>query len=208
MAREPTDKQREVLAAIEQYWQEFGHAPSLADLAGALGVSRATVHEHIGALKRKGYLANVDGVGRSWRSTLRDSSTSRRIPIVGGVAAGAPILAQENIEGWLSVDGTSEHDTLFALRVRGDSMTDAGILDGDLVIVRQQEAAKDGDIVVALVDDQDATIKKLKRTGSMVHLVAMNPAYDPIVIEPDRIRIQGRVVGLRREIGGLTNKET
>lgn len=208
MAREPTEKQREVLAAIEQYWGEFGHAPSLADLSAALGVSRATVHEHIGALKRKGYLANVDGVGRSWRSTLRDSSTSRRIPIVGRVAAGAPILAQENIEGWLSVDGTSEHDTLFALRVQGDSMVDAGILDGDLVIVRQQEAANDGDIVVALVDDQEATVKKLQRAGSMVHLLAMNPKYDPIVIQPGRIRIQGRVVGLRREIGGLTNKET
>lgn len=208
MAREPTEKQREVLAAIEQYWGEFGHAPSLADLGSALGVARATVHEHIGALKRKGYLANVDGVGRSWRSTLRDSSTSRRIPIVGRVAAGAPILAQENIDGWLSVDGTSESDTLFALHVRGDSMTDAGILDGDIVIVLQQEVANDGDIVVALVDDEDATVKKLKRAGSMVHLVPMNPKYDPIVIHPGRVRIQGRVVGLRREIGGQTNKET
>ena len=87
-------------------------------------------------------------------------------------------------------------------------MTDAGILDGDIVIVLQQEVANDGDIVVALVDDEDATVKKLKRAGSMVHLVPMNPKYDPIVIQPDRVRIQGRVVGLRREIGGLTNKET
>jgi len=201
MAREPTDKQREVLAAIEQYWQEFGHAPSLADLAEALGVSRATIHEHIGALKRKGYLANVDGVGRSWRSTLRGSSTSRRIPIVGHVAAGAPILAQENIEGWLTIDGASEHDTVFALRVRGDSMVDAGILDGDLVIVRQQDTADDGDIVVALIDEQDATVKKLQRDNGQVRLVAMNPKYEPIVVPPDRLRIQGRIVGLRRDLG-------
>jgi len=203
MDREPTEKQREVLAAIERYWGEFGHAPSLADLAAALGVSRATVHEHIGGLKRKGYLANIDGVGRSWRSTLRDSSTSRRVPIVGRVAAGAPILAQENIEGWLSVDGTNEHDMLFALRVRGDSMTDAGILDGDLVIVRQQNTANDGDIVVALVDDEDATVKKLQRAGGVVHLVPMNSTYNPIVISPPRrLSLQGRVIGVRRNLEG------
>ena len=203
MAQEPTDKQREVLAAIEQYSEEFGVAPSLADLGAALGVSRATVHEHIGGLKRKGYLANVDGVGRSWRSTLRGSSTSRRIPIVGRVAAGAPILAQENIEGWLTIDGTSEHDTLFALRVQGDSMIDAGILDGDLVVVRQQEAANDGDIVVALIDRQDATVKKLERDAGTVRLVPMNSKHDPIVISPPRtLHVQGRVIGVRRDIDG------
>jgi len=205
MAREPTDKQREVLAAIEQYSEEFGVAPSLADLAEALGVSRATVHEHIGGLKRKGYLANVDGVGRSWRSTLRASSTSRRIPIVGCVAAGAPIHAQENIEGWLTIDGTSEHDTLFALRVQGDSMIDAGILDGDLVIVRQQEAANDGDIIVALIDDQEATVKKLQRDNGQVRLVAMNRKYDPIVVSPPQtLRVRGRVIGVRRDLDGGT----
>ena len=205
MAQEPTDKQREVLAAIEQYSEEFGVAPSLADLAAALGVSRATVHEHIGGLKRKGYLANVDGVGRSWRSTLRSSSTSRRIPIVGRVAAGAPILAQENIEGWLTIDGTSEHDTLFALRVQGDSMIDAGILDGDLVVVRQQEAANDGEIIVALIDDQEATVKKLQRDNGQLRLVAMNRKYDPIVVSPPQtLRVRGRVIGVRRDLDGGT----
>ncbi len=205
MAREPTDKQREVLAAIEQYSEEFGVAPSLADIAEALGVSRATIHEHIGGLKRKGYLANVDGVGRSWRSTLRGSSTARRIPIVGRVAAGAPILAQENIEGWLTIDGTSEHDTLFALRVQGDSMIDAGILDGDLVIVRQQEAANDGDIIVALINDQEATVKKLQRDNGQARLVAMNRKYDPIVVSPPQtLRVRGKVIGVRRDLDGGT----
>lgn len=205
MAREPTDKQREVLAAIEQYWDESGHAPSLADLASALGVSRATVHEHLGALKRKGYLANVDGVGRSWRSTLRRSRTSRRIPIVGHVAAGAPILAQENIEGWVTIDGASERDTLFALRVHGDSMVDAGILDGDLVIVRQQETANDSEIIVALIDDQEATVKKLQRDNGHVRLVAMNCKYDPIVVSPPHtLRVQGKVIGVRRDLDGGT----
>jgi repressor LexA len=205
MAQEPTDKQREVLAAIEQYSEEFGVAPSLADLAAALGVSRATVHEHIGGLKRKGYLANVDGVGRSWRSTLRGSSTARRIPIVGSVAAGVPILAQENIEGWLTIDGASEHDTLFALRVQGDSMIDAGILDGDLVVVRQQEAANDGEIIVALIDDQEATVKKLQRDNGQVRLVAMNRKYDPIVVSPPQtLRVGGRVIGVRRDLDGGT----
>ena len=205
MAREPTEKQREVLAAIERYSEEFGVAPSLADLATALGISRATVHEHIGGLKRKGYLANVDGVGRSWRSTLRDSSTSRRIPIVGRVAAGTPILAQENIEGWLTIGDTREHDALFALRVQGDSMVDAGILDGDIAIVRQQSTADHGDIVVALVDGRDATVKKLERAEGSVRLLPMNSKYDPLVISPPRtLQVQGRVIGVRRDLDGGT----
>src|SRR5690606_22462579 len=101
------------------------------------------------------------------------------------------------------IDGTSEHDTLFALRVQGDSMIDAGILDGDLVIVRQQEAADDGDIVVALIDGQDATVKKLERDAGTVRLVPMNSKHDPIVISsPRTLQVQGRVIGVRRDIDG------
>lgn len=129
-------------------------------------------------------------------------SESTRVPIVGRVAAGEPVFAQENIEGWIVVDDMPAIAPLFALRVRGDSMTGAGILDGDLVVVRQQSDADDGDTVVALVDDEDATVKRIKRRGGMIHLVAMNPAFGPIVVSGDRVRVQGKVVGVRRNLDG------
>ncbi len=191
-------RQRAVLDAVQGYWADNGVPPSLANLAEVLGVSRQTVYEHMKALRRKGLLDHVEGIGRSWRPTEPAGRTARRVPIVGRVTAGTPILAQENIEGWITVDDARPAETLFALRVRGDSMVGAGILDGDLVVVRKQDSASDGDIVVALVDDEDATVKKLWRDEERVHLVAMNPDYEPIVIEGDRVRVLGRVIGVRR----------
>lgn len=206
MTRPVTDKQREVLAAVQKFWEVRGVAPSLADSSADLELSRATIHEHLQALKRKGQLEHIEGVGRSWRSTAAaptSPSGPKRIPVVGAVAAGTPIFAQENINGWLTVDEAREQDTLFGLRIRGDSMTDAGILDGDVAIVRQQSTAEHGDIVVALVDDQDATVKKLERDAGTVRLVPMNSKYEPIVISPPRtLRVQGRVIGVRRDLDG------
>jgi len=181
MAPPLPSRQQAVLEVIQTFWQEHGVAPSLADVARTLGVSRQTIHEHFRALQRKGLLDNLDGVARSWRPTTPHQKETSRVPIVGQVAAGQPIFAEENIEGWITVDNARPSDTLFALHVCGDSMIDAGILDGDLVVVRQQQDANDGDIVVALVDDETATVKKLRRSGGEVRLLAMNPAYDPIV---------------------------
>ena len=197
MSESLPERQRATLEALEAYWREHGVAPSLGDLAAILGVSRPTAHGHVRALQRKGYIDAQDGVSRSWRS--RDQAV--QVPILGRVAAGAPILAEEHIEGWISVDDRRGADVLFALRVRGDSMVDAGILDGDLVVVRQQDTASDGDIVVALIDDEDATVKKLRREGGQVHLVAMNPNYEPIILEADRARVLGKVIGVRRRLG-------
>ena len=197
MSESLPERQRATLEALEAYWREHGVAPSLGDLAAILGVSRPTAHGHVRALQRKGYIDAQDGVSRSWRSTR---SGSVRIPILGRVAAGSPVLAVENVEGWITADDRRGAEVLFALRVRGDSMVDAGILHGDLVVVRQQETAWDGDIIVALVDEEDATVKKLKRVGDRVHLVPMNPAYEPIIIEEDRVRVLGKVVGVRRRL--------
>jgi len=201
MPRDLPPRQRAVLDAVQAYWAENGVPPSLADIAEALGLSRQTIYEHMKALRGKGLLDHVEGAGRSWRPTEPSAKASRRVPIVGRVAAGLPVLAEENIEGWITVDDANPSHTLFALRVRGDSMTGAGILDGDLVVVRQQDDAADGEIVVALVDDEEATVKKLRRAGRLVHLVAMNPAYDPIVVDGARVRVQGRVLGVRRRLG-------
>lgn len=201
MDRDLTDKQRAVLEAIQEFWGRTGVAPSLADLAAKLQVSRATVHEHLGLLKQKGYLDHIVGAGRTWRPTAAVPQGSvRRVPLVGRVAAGQPILAAENIEGWVTVESAPEGSDYFALRVRGDSMIDGGILDGDTVIVRQQAVAEDGDIVVALVGEEEATVKKLKRCGERVQLVAMNCAYQPIDLPAERVRIQGKVVGLQRSM--------
>ena len=199
MARGLTDKQRAVLEAMQQYWSERGVPPALADLASVLGVRRSTVHQHVLALKKKGYLDHIEGAGRTWRPTGEmPTHGSRRVPIVGRVAAGLPILAQENIEDWITVDDPPRSATVFALRVSGDSMIGAGILDGDVVIVRQQDTADDGDIVVALVDDEEATVKTLRREAGVVRLVASNPDFPPIEVRGGRLRIQGKVVGVRR----------
>jgi len=201
MDRDLTEKQRAVLVAIEEYWSRAGVAPSLADLASALQVSRATVHEHVIILKRKGHLEHIERAGRTWRPKAAvPHGNMRRVPLVGRVAAGQPILAEENIEGWIAVESLPGGADYFALRVRGDSMIEAGILDGDTVIVRQQAVAEDGDIVVALIGEEEATVKKLRRHGEHVQLVAMNRAYAPIDEPAARVRIQGRVVGVRREI--------
>lgn len=201
MDRDLTDKQRAVLEAIQEFWDRTGVAPSLADLAARLQVSRATIHEHLGLLKQKGYLEHIERAGRTWRPKAAVPHGSlRRVPIVGRVAAGQPILAAENIEGWVAVEDAPEGADYFALRVRGDSMIDGGILDGDMVIVRQQAVAEDGDIVVALVAEEEATVKKLKKCGERVQLVAMNRAYQPIDLPAESVRIQGKVVGVRRSL--------
>ena len=190
-------RQRATLEALEAYWREHGVAPSLGDLASILGVSRPTAHGHVRALQRKGYIDAQDGVPRSWQSTR---SGTVRIPVLGRVAAGTPIFAEENIEGWLTLDGARSPEGLFALRVHGHSMKSGGILDGDLVIVRQQPTGDDGDIVVALVDGEEATVKKLLRDGERVRLQPMNPDFEPLVLKEGQVAIQGKVVGLRRDL--------
>ncbi len=195
MPRPLPKRQQAVYDAIVAYLREHGVAPSTADLAQQFGISRTTVHGHLRALQRKGYLGHSEGVARSWRP-LRGQPV--RVPVVGSVAAGSPILAAENIEGHITFDDARHGETLFALRVRGDSMIAAGILDGDLVVVRRQDGAEDGDLVVALVDDEEPTVKKLRRDGDQLRLVPMNPAYEPLVLDGRRVRLVGKVVGLRR----------
>ena len=200
MAQELTDKQKKVLKMVQAYWTEFSVSPSLADLAAKLGVRRSTVHQHLLALKKKGYLEHMEGAGRTWRPTAEPASNTLKIPLVGRVAAGLPILAKENIDDWITVGDLAASDQHFALRVCGDSMIEGGILDGDIVIARQQQVAENGDIVIALVNDNEATVKKFHREGDTVRLLAMNPKYQPIVLRGDRIQIQGKVVGLRRRL--------
>lgn len=191
MAR-TSNKREQILNFLTQFMNEHGYAPTVREICNAVGLqSTATVHYHLNALRDAG-LIEMDEMKKRAIS-LSDAQRADRIPVVGVVTAGVPILATENIEGYIPWDGESG---CFVLRVRGDSMIGAGILDGDKVVVRPQPDAENGQIVVALLDDS-ATVKRLKKTGRDVWLMPENPSYEPI--PGNEAKILGRVKALIRE---------
>jgi repressor LexA len=166
------------------------------------------VHTHLNTLERLGYLRRDPTKPRAievrWDSNsgaVMERRPVRHVPLVGDVAAGTDVLASENVEELLPVplDFTGEGD-LFMLRVRGDSMIEAGILDGDFVIAVQQATAKNGDVIVAGIPDGEATVKTYKRTGSTVTLIPSNPTMEPMSFPPDEVSIYGRVVTVMRRL--------
>ena len=190
MAR-TTTKREEILDYLRQFTQANGYAPSVREICAAVGLqSTATVHYHLNALRDAG-LINMDEMKKR-TITLPGNRRFGRIPVVGVVTAGMPILAVENIEGYLPWDGEAG---CFALRVRGDSMIGAGILDGDRVVVRPQSTATNGEIVVALLDDS-ATVKRFQRDGKQLWLMPENPAYEPI--DGNQAQIIGKVKAVIR----------
>ncbi len=155
-----------------------GYAPSVREIGEAMGLkSPSTVHFHLKRLQERGLIEKNDGKGRTL--VLTERTTPNRIPILGDVAAGAPILAQEYLDDYLTFDGNRTEGEYFALRVRGESMQNAGILSGDLVVVHRQQTANHGEIVVALLDDE-ATVKRLSCQNDTVWLLPENDAYQPI----------------------------
>jgi repressor LexA len=195
-------KQRNVLEAIRSYWDLNGVPPSISVLATHIGISKATAYEHLLALKKIGVLEHIERAGRTWR--LSQSSTkensSRSIPLLGRVAAGVPILAAENIDEFIEFNPPNTHDAYFALKVQGESMIDAHILPGDIVILRQQNTARNGDIVVALVDNEEATVKEFKSAQKQVLLLPRNSSFKAIELTPDRVQILGKVIEIRRKL--------
>lgn len=189
MARTST-KQEEILQYITQFMEENGYAPSVREICIAVGLrSTATVSYHMTQLQNKGLLSFEAG---KKRTVSTSGSRGGRIPILGVVTAGLPILAVEHQEGTLSWEGDP---SCFALRVRGDSMMNAAILDGDLVVVRPQQTAEDGQIVVAMIGDE-ATVKTFRRKQGRVWLQPENPAYS--IIESDRLQLLGLVKAVVR----------
>lgn len=174
MAR-TSDKQQKILEYLRTYYAEYSYSPSVREIAEAVGLkSTSSVHYHLAALKESG---KIDMNANQKRTiSLPEVQRSEQIPILGTVTAGLPILAQENIEGYFPWDGCSG---CFALRVRGDSMIGAGILDGDTLVVRQQQTALEGEIVVALLGEE-ATVKRLHYSADGLWLLPENPAYTPI----------------------------
>ncbi len=170
-----SDKAQRIMEFVNAFVQENGFAPSVREIGAAVGLrSTASVSYHLRQLQEKGYLQAPGAKGR--KRAIVTTQRPGQIPVMGVVTAGVPILAVENQEGTLSWDGDPG---CFALRVRGDSMTGAGILDGDKVVVRPQQTADDGQIVVALIGDE-ATVKRLSRKNGRVWLLPENEAYEPI----------------------------
>lgn len=198
---EITEPQQNTLAEIANFLAAKGYPPSIKELAEILGISQMSTHAQVEQLIRKGYLKREPGKARSLNIIREPESRITElvaVPIVGKVAAGTPILAVENITGEILIDDKAARSgRCFALEVVGDSMIDAGITEGDLVIVRQQPLAESGDIVVALLDDE-ATVKRLYVRDARIELRPENPKLHPIPIGPDNdLRILGKVVAIR-----------
>jgi len=182
-----------ILNFIEEYTVENGYPPSVREICAAVGLrSPSTVHSHIRILQEEGYLNKGEKSSRSL--SLKNKPAFQSVPILGTVTAGLPILAQQEVEGYVPYMGGSSGE-MFALRVRGDSMINAHILDGDIVVVRRQQTAQDGEIVVALLEEE-ATVKRLRRGKNQVWLMPENPDYDPI--DGNECSILGRVVSVCR----------
>ena len=192
MAR-TSDKQEKILAFLNRYIEENGYPPAVREIGAAVGLkSTATVSYHLGGAQAPGaHPGRFSGKRRA--ISLPEGQRGGKIPVLGVVTAGLPILAQEHVEGYLPWDGDPNY---FALRVRGESMVGAGILSGDIVVVRQQQSADHGDIVVALLGDE-ATVKRLKLDDTGVWLMPENPAFDPI--DGREATILGKVKALYRE---------
>jgi repressor LexA len=201
---ELTRRQREILGFIRQFTQRHGVPPTVREIGARFRVTPRAAFDHLRALERKGALRRRSTAGRTSRAlTLADRAPAMaEVPVLGRIAAGQPLLAEENREGsllvgteWLAARGAE----VFALRVRGDSMIDAHIVEGDLALVRRQDSAEHGDIVVALLGDE-ATVKRLWRQGDALFLKPEHPTLAPIPVGPGQggFKILGKVVGLVR----------
>jgi len=221
-----TSKQKELLLFIHGRIKESGVSPSFDEMKEALDLaSKSGIHRLITALEERGFLRRLPHRARALEvlklpdsaapsapprgrgafkpsvvgADARGGKPAPYVPVLGRIAAGAPIDAlQHEIGRVAAAEEFGDPKDLYALEVKGDSMIQAGILDGDFVVLRKTDTANTGEIVVALIDEQEATLKRLRRRGNSIALEAANPAYETRIFGPDRVRIQGRLVGLVR----------
>ena len=209
MSEALTTRQREILHVIEKSMQERGYPPSVREIGEAVGLnSPSTVHNHLATLQKMGFLRRDPTKPRAIEVRFDTNSEvamerrpARHVPLIGDVAAGTDVLAQQNVEDLipLPTDFTGEGE-LFMLRVRGESMIDAGILNGDFVVARQQRVAENGDIVVAGIPGEEATVKKFKKSGNKVTLTPANPTMKPMEFSSDEVTVYGKVVTVMRRL--------
>ena len=204
-----TDRQREILDYIGRTVSERGYPPSVREIGSAVGLnSPSTVHSHLETLQRNGYLRKDPTKPRAIEVRYDPGSGAtaqrrpvRHVPLVGDVAAGTGVLANELVEEIvpLPADLTGDGD-LFMLRVRGESMIEAGIFDGDFVVVRSQATADNGEIVVAGIPGEEATVKTYRAKGGVITLVPANSSMEPMKFRADEVQIYGRVVTVLRKL--------
>ncbi len=204
-----TTRRRQILEMIEQSTRDNGYPPSVREIGEAVGLtSPSTVHSHLNILERMGYLRRDPTKPRAMEVRFDPTSGAqverrpvRHVPLVGDVAAGTDVLAQENVEEVIPVPADLTGDgELFMVRVRGDSMIDAGILAGDYIVARTQHTAHQGEVVVAGIPGGEATVKTYRSRDGVVILEPANPAFEPMRLHPSEVTIFGRVVTLLRRL--------
>lgn len=201
-----SQRQTKILEFIKEEIRKKGYPPAVREIGQAVGLlSSSTVHGHLRTLERKGYIRRdptkpraIEILDQEGENNLSEVKNVVHIPIIGQVAAGVPILAVENIEGTFPFPADlARQDSLFMLKIKGDSMIEAGILDGDFIIVRQQSDAQSGEIVVALIEDE-ATVKRFFKEKNLVRLQPENASMEPIFAQD--VSILGKVIGVFRTL--------
>jgi repressor LexA len=197
-----TPRQLDVLVAIRDYRYLNGVAPTMQELADQLGTSKVTIFEHVGALEKKGLLSRDKHKARSLTITadvpLPDEERASKLPLVGSIAAGSPIEAVENREELDLEQLYSRPNGVFVLKVRGESMIEDHLCDGDYVVVERRDSCRNGEQVVALLDSGEATLKRFYKEGRDVRLQPANHTMEPKIVPADAVRVQGVVIGLLR----------
>jgi repressor LexA len=196
-----TPRQLDVLVAIRNYRHLNGMAPTMQELADQLGTSKVTIFEHIEALERKGVIRRNPHMSRSLEIVakyLPDEERPTKLPLLGAIAAGAPILAVENREELDLEQVFKSRHGVYVLKIKGDSMVEDHLCDGDYVVIERRETARNGETVVALIDDAEATLKKFYKEGGKVKLQPANSEMKPRLLEANRVRVQGVVIGVMR----------
>lgn len=208
-AKEPgrivvTPRQLEILRFIRDFRTSRGYSPTMQEIAADLGVNKVTVFEHIESLVKKGFLRRLPFKARSLILTDQvrfDDEHASEMPLIGYIAAGAPVEAIQNPETLDIGEMFAGKSNTFVLKVRGNSMIDEQIRDGDFVIVERRDRVRDGETVVALLDDGEATLKKFFREkGGKVRLQPANPEFKPIYVDLDKVQVQGAVIGVIRKM--------
>jgi len=205
-----TKRQREIYDFIARFVAEHGYSPSFEEIGEGTDLSSlATVHKHITNLEKKGLLKRDYNRSRSIdvlppRGALKKSmevaaSTSAELPLLGRIAAGRPVEALQNPETISFADFTRSSKEVFVLQVKGDSMQDEAILDGDYILVEKTSAVRNGEIVVALVDGMESTLKRIYKEGDKVRLQPSNAAMQPVIVSAAAVQVQGRVIGVLRK---------
>ena len=209
MAQVLSSKRQQILGCIADSLRQRGYPPSVREIGEAVGLqSTSTVHAHLAVLEREGYLRRDPAKPRAIEVRYDPTSGSalaaapvRHVPLVGHVAAGTGVIAEEAVEDLLPLpEAFTGTGTVFMLRVRGDSMIDAGILDGDYVVVRQQPTADNGDVVVAAIPGDEATVKTFRRRDGRITLLPANERLEPMVFDPADVSIYGKVVTVLRHL--------